>query len=190
VNYQTLGGYWAHDWIHFRWDGTTESIAENIVRNSSSGEVLVNFDGVAGDLPQFNDDGYRVLAKGVPPYSGETTSYTGTRHHARIDHFDGNKGRALIGTNAADPASWLAVGTGVPPEQLRFTWFMPALVFLENWDEASRTGALVAYNYELDARATLANGVSSFDLTSYPWDGVVYSIPEGKKQGIWFAKAK
>lgn len=190
INYQPLGDLVAHDWIHFRWDGTTESIAERIVRNASSGEVLVNFDGVAGDLPQFSDDGYRVLAKGVPPYSGEATSYTGERHHARIDHFDGETGRALLGTDAKDPSSWDAVGKRVPPELLRFAWFMPALVFIEDWDPDSQTGSLVAYNYELDARDTIAVGVSSFDLTSYPWEGVVYSVPRGKQSGIWFSKAK
>ena len=67
---------------------------------------------------------------------------------------------------------------------------MPALLFIENWDPDTKTGSLVAYNYELDARSTIAEGVSSFDLTSYPWDGVVYSIPRGKKQGIWFSRAK
>jgi hypothetical protein len=73
---------------------------------------------------------------------------------------------------------------------MRFSWFMPALVFIENWDDTSKTGSLVAYNYELDARSTIAQGVSSFDLTSYPWDGVVYSIPKGKKQGLWFSRAE
>ena len=190
INYQPLGDLVAHDWVHFRWDGTIEPIAERIVRNTSSGEVLVNFDGVAGDLPQFSDDGYRVLAKGVPPYSGEATSYAGERHHARVDHFDGSAGRLLLGTDAKDPSSWDVVGTSAPPELLRFAWFMPALVFIDDWDPDSSTGSLVAYNYELDARDTIAVGVSSFDLTSYPWDGVVYSVPRGKKRGIWFSKAK
>jgi hypothetical protein len=67
---------------------------------------------------------------------------------------------------------------------------MPALLFIEDWDPDQKTGSLVAYNYDLDARDTIAEGVSSFDLTSYPWDGVVYSVPEGKQRGIWFSKAK
>jgi hypothetical protein len=190
INYQPLGDLIAHDWVHFRWDGTVEPIAERIVRNTSSGEVLVNFDGMAGDLPQFSGDGYRVLAKGVSPYAGEATSYAGERHHARVDHFDGNAGRVLLGTDAKDPSSWDVVGNGAPPESLRFAWFMPALMFIEDWDPDSNTGSLVAYNYELDARDTIAEGVSSFDLTSYPWDGVLYSVPRGKKRGIWFSKAK
>jgi hypothetical protein len=190
VNYRELGGLLAHDWIHFRWDGSTEPIAERVVRNSSSGETLVNFDGVAGDLPKFDEDGYRVLAKGVPAYSGETTSYVGDRHYARVDQFDGSAGRLLLGTESNNPASWAAVGNGVPPELARFAWFMPALVFVEDWDSESHTGRLVAYNYELDARAVISERVSSFDLTSYPWDGVVYSVPSGKQRGIWFSKAK
>jgi hypothetical protein len=190
TNYQPLGDFVAHDWIHFRWDGATEAIAERIVRNASSGEVIVNFDGVAGDLPQFDDDGYRVVAEGVPPYAGEATSYTGQRHHARIDHFDGVAGRVLLGTDAKDPSSWSEVGNDVPPDSLRFSWFMPALLFLEDWDPAAKTGSLVAYNYELDARTTIAKGVSSFDLTSYPWEAVIYSVPKGKQRGIWLSKAK
>jgi hypothetical protein len=190
VNYQALGDYQAHDWLHFRWDGESEIIAERIVRNPSSGEVLVNFDGVAGDLPSFVGDTYSVIAKGVPPFSGEATSYVGERHEARIDQFDGSVGRVLIGTYMNDPEQWQVVGANTPPDLMRFAWFMPALVFIENWDADTSTGSLVAYNYELDARTTIAEGVSSFDLTSYPWDGVVYSVPKGKKPGIWFSKAK
>ncbi len=190
TNYQQLGGYTAHDWLHFNWDGTTEVIAERIVRNASSGELLVNFDGTAGDLPLFFDEEYRVLAQGVPPYSGATTSFVGERHYTRVDHFDGSAGRLLLGTASMDPSVWSPIAEDVPPDSARFSWFMPALLFIEAWDPDRKTGSLVAYNYDLEARETIAEGVSSFDLTSYPWDGVVYSVPEGKQRGIWFSKAK
>jgi hypothetical protein len=190
INYQPLGDYQVHDWIHFDWDGSTKAVAEHIARNATSGELLVNFDGVAGDLPVFDADGYRVVAKGVPPYAGAVTSYVGERHYARVDQFDGASGRLLLGVDAKDPSRWDAVASGVPPDSPRFSWFMPALLFIEDWDPDRKTGSLVAYNYELDARDTIAEGVSSFDLTSYPWDGVVYSVPEGKQRGIWFSKAK
>jgi hypothetical protein len=190
TNYQTLGGYTAHDWLHFRWDGTTQVIAEHIVRNSSNGELLVNFDGVAGDLPEFDEESYRVVAEAVPPYAGAVNSYAGERHYARVDHFDGQTGRIRLGTDAQDPTAWDVLAEGAQPESPRFAWFMPALVFIEGWDPATKTGSLVAYNYDLDARTTIAERVSSFDLTSYPWDGVVYTVPQGKQRGIWFSKAK
>jgi hypothetical protein len=190
ANYQQLEGYESYDLIHFRWDGTTEVIAERLVRNSANGEVLVNFDGVAADLPQFGDDGYRILATAVAPYAGTVTSFTGERHYARVAAFDGTSGQVLLGTDSLDPSAWESVGSGVTPESPRFAWFMPALLFIENWDPDSRTGALVAYNYELEARTTIAEGVSSFDLTSYPWEGVIYTVPEGKTRGIWFSRAK
>ncbi|HXK19093.1 MAG TPA: hypothetical protein VNG33_14875 [Polyangiaceae bacterium] len=190
VNYQMLGGYQATDWVNFHWDGTIKLVAERIVRNASSGEMLVNFDGVSGDVPEFLGDTYRVIAQGVPAYTEELASYVGEHHQARVDHFDGAAGRAVLGAEGQDPAAWDVVGNDVPPELMRFSWFMPALVFVENWDQAKKTGSLVAYNYELDARTTIADGVSSFDLTSYPWDGVVYSVPRGTKRGIWFSKAK
>jgi hypothetical protein len=190
TNYQTLGDYVAHDWLHFSWDGTVEAIAEHVVRNTSSGELLVNFDGVAGDLAQVSGDTFRVVAQGVPPYSGLVASYVGVPHYARVDHFDGTTGRLRLGTDPLDPSSWDVVARGVQPDSARFTWFMPALLFIEDWDADAQTGSLVAYNYDLDARTTIAEGVSSFDLTSYPWDGVVYSVPKGKKRGIWFSKAK
>jgi hypothetical protein len=190
VNYQQLGGYTAYDWLHFRWSGETELIAEHVVRNSSSGEVLVNFDGVAGDLPLFDDDGLHVVAEDVPPYSGEATSHIGTRRYARIDHFDGDSGRLQITKDTSRLLDFEELGSGVTPDGLRFSWFMPALVFLEGWDPQRKTGSLVAYNYELDARTTIAEGVSSFDMTSYPWDGVLYAVPYGNKRGLWFSKAK
>jgi hypothetical protein len=190
TNYQVLGGLLAHDWVHFRWNGETELIAERIVRNSSSGELLVNFDGVAGDLPLFADDGLSIVAEDVPPYAGEATSYVGDRRYARVDHFDGDSGRLLLSTDPAEPDSWQALGNGVTPEAPRFSWFMPALLFLENWDTERKVGTLVAYNYELDARSTIAEGVSSFDMTSYPWDGLIYAVPYGRSKGLWFSKAK
>jgi hypothetical protein len=190
VNTQSLGGLVAHDWLRFRWDGTTDTLAERVVRNSAMGETLVNFDGVAGDLPAFDEDGYQVLVRGVPADAREATSYVGERLFARVDQFDGAAGRLLLGAEANAPASWAAIGSDVPPQHLRFPWFMPALVFLEGWEEDSGTGRLVAYNYELDARTTISEGVSSFDLTSYPWDGVIYAVPAGKQRGLWFSKAK
>lgn len=190
TNYQVLGGLLAHDWVHFRWNGETEPIAERIVRNSSSGEVLVNFDGIAGDLPVFTDGEVSIVAEDVPPYAGEATSYVGPRRYARVDHFDGSSGRLLISDDLTLPDSWQALGHGVTPEAPRFSWFMPALLFLEDWDAERKVGTLVAYNYELDARSTIAEGVSSFDMTSYPWDGLIYAVPYGKSQGLWFTKAK
>lgn len=190
LNYQRLGGYMAHDWVHFDWDGSTELIAERIVRNTASGEVLVNFDGVSGDLPLFSNDGVSIVAEKVPPNLGEASSFTTPRRHARMDQFDGETGRVLLSNEFDRPSLWDPVATGVTPESLRFAWFMPAVMFLENWDAETQTGDLVAYNYELDARATISEGVSSFDLTSYPWDGVVYAVPYGKRQGVWFSKAK
>lgn len=190
VNYQALGGYTAHDWLRFRWNGETDLVAEHVIRNSSTGEVLVNFDGVAGDVPLFAEDGLHVVVEDVPPYAGEATSYVGTRRYARIDRFDGSSGRAQITTHSSRLIDWQELGNGVTPDGLRFSWFMPAVVFLEDWDAERRTGSLVAYNYELDARSTIAKGVSSFDMTSYPWDGIIYTVPYGNKRGLWFSKAK
>jgi hypothetical protein len=190
VNYREIGDFEAHDWIHFRWDGVVETIAERMVRNRSTGQLLINFDGVAGDLPRFVPDGVEVLVERVPPNQGEATSYSDTPRYARIDEFDGSTGRVLIGSDLNDISSWKPLASGVPPASPRFSWFMPALLFLEDWDAESETGSLIAYNYELDARAKLADGVSSFDLTRYPWDGVVYAVPNGKQRGIWFSKAK
>lgn len=190
VNQRKLGDYSVYDWIRFRWDGTTSAVASGVLTSAPSGETLVNFDGVAGDLAWFLGDGYEIRARGVSPSLGELSSFVGTPHYARLDQFDGESGRVRMGTTEGDPAAWSATARAVPPDSVRFAWFMPALVFIENWDAQSRTGSLVAYNYELDARATIAEGVSSFDLTSYPLEGVVYAVPSGAQQGLWFSKAK
>jgi hypothetical protein len=190
INYQELGAYTAFDWLNFRWSGETQVVAAHVVRNSASGEVLVNFDGVAGDLPRFDEEGLHVVAEDVPPHTGDAASYIGTRRYARVDHFDGNSGRLRITKDDQRLLDFEELASGVTPDGLRFSWFMPALVFLEGWDKERKTGSLVAYNYELDARTTIAEGVSSFDLTSYPWDGVIYTVPYGNKRGLWFSKAK
>lgn len=190
INHEQLGSFTVRDWVHFDWDGTSEvSLAR--VLDAPSGDLLVNFDGVAGDLPVYDgESGYDLTARGIPPSVGERASFIGTRHYARVDSYDGSSGRLLLGTKGGDPRSWTTLARDVPSEFVAFSWFMPALVFLEDWDESTRTGSLVAYNYELEARATIAEGVSSFDLTSYPLEGVVYTVPSGKARGIWFSKAK
>lgn len=191
VNYQKVGGFWTYDWLRFRWNGESEVRAEHVMHNRSDGELLVNFDGVSADVPAFDDDGVVIQAEKVPPSTGRATSFTKPERHARIDQFDGATGRVRLSRGPEDELSlWDPVADGVTPESLRFVWFMPAVMFLENWDAETETGDLVAYNYELDARATISEGVSSFDLTSYPWDGVVYAVPYGKRQGVWFSKAK
>jgi hypothetical protein len=190
VNQRSFGAFTTRDWLRFRWDGTTDLSAEGVL-NAPSGDLLINFDGVAGDLASFDAQaGYDVLARGIPPSSGERASFTGTRHYSRVDRFDGSAGRLLLGTQSGDPRTWKELGSDVPPELVLFSWFMPALVFVEHWNADSRTGDLVAYNYDLDARSKIAEGVSSFDLTGYPLDGVVYTVPSGDGQGIWFSKAK
>ena len=190
TNFRTLAGYESYDLVRFRWDGTTEPFAEKIVRNSADGDLLVNFDGVTADLPQFHEDGYRVLATGVVPYAGGVASFTTPRHYARVVDFDGASGSLLLGTDSEDPTAWESLASLVLPESPRFAPFMPSVLFLEDWDADSKTGALVAYNVELEARTTIAEGVSSFDLASYPWEGVVYTVPYGKTRGIWFSRAK
>lgn len=191
TNYQQLGDYSAHDRVRFDWDGTTEVIAERVVLNATTGELLVHFDGVAGELPLFSSTAsYDVVAHGVPPNLGIASGLGGVRHYVRVDQFDGSSGRLRLGTDARDLREWDAIGEAVSLESPRFAWFMQAVLFLENWDPEQSTGSLVAYNYDLSSKTTIASGVSSFDLTSYPWDGVLYSVPKGKKRGIWFSKAK
>ena len=190
ANFQSLGGVEVFDWVLFRWNGETQLLAERIVQSSASGETLVNFDGVSGDLALIADDDVQILAEGLPSNTREAISYVGAHHYARVDHFDGTSGRLVMSQDSSEPRLWEELARGVAPENVRFSWFMPAVIFLEGWDAERGTGALIAYNYELDARVTLAEGVSSFDLTSYPWDGVIYSVPHGRDRGIWFSKAK
>ena len=107
-----------------------------------------------------------------------------------MDHFDGDSGRLLLGRSPDDIGAWQELGAHVAPQFVAFSWFMPALLFLDDWDPARGSGTLIAYNYDLDARSTIAEGVTSFDMTSYPLDGVVYAVPKGNQRGIWFSKAK
>jgi len=189
VNHRQVAGYWASDRITFLWDGTIRERAHAVVEDAN-GELLVDFDGISGNVANFADRDYDVRFERVPPAYPPAVSYIGDRHLARVDHFDGTGGRLRLGRDVDEPDAWLTVGKNVAPETVRFAWFMPALMFIENWDPDTSSGSLVAYNYELDARTTIAEGVSSFDLTRYPWDSVVYAVPRGKKQGIWVAKAK
>jgi hypothetical protein len=190
VNFRRLGGLEVHDWVHFRWDGKTELIAEGVVRNQATGELMVNYDGVAADRPLFSGaTEFRIDARHLSPYVGDISSYA-DMYQARIAEFNGDSGQLQLGHLSGSSRDWTPLANDVAPEFLRFAWFMPALLFLEGWDPKRQSGTLVAYNYELQAKSVIAEGVSSFDLTSYPWDGVVYAVPRGKQQGLWFSKAK
>ncbi|HYQ14689.1 MAG TPA: hypothetical protein VEQ58_02995, partial [Polyangiaceae bacterium] len=190
TNLQSLGGRRVSDYVRFRWTGETSVFVERVLANTNSGESLINFDGTAGDLARFDGDEPRIIAQGVPPNLTMLTSYSNVAQVARMDHFDGSSGRLLLGTNDYDLSSWKELGSHVAPQFVIFSWFMPAVLFLDDWDQDSLSGTLVAYNYELDARSTIAEGVTSFDMTSYPLDGVVYAVPRGNQRGMWFSKAK
>jgi hypothetical protein len=190
VDYEEVAGRTTARWLRFDWQGERKTVAERLLVNEYYSDFIVNFDGAAGDQVIVSDDELIVLTEGVPPFPSAKSSYVEPDHRARIDRYDGTSGRLSLVNLELEGITYRDLAQGVPPSAFRFAWFMPALFFLEDYDAELETGTLSAYNYDLDARMLVAPGVSSFDLTTYPWAGVLYAVPRGKNQGIWFAKAK
>jgi hypothetical protein len=173
--------------IGWNWDGTSQTLAENVDLAAVVPGILANFDGHAGDVLGLDASGSVVVEQsGSPPFDS-TEGDLGSS--LRLEHFDGTVG-ALTYAEGLGP--FQAVAQRVPPDEYEFLTIvpLPGFAYLESYDEKSLTGTLSVQNTSLGATSTVAAGVSDFIATNYPLPGLLYAVPSGDNAGIWFARAK
>jgi len=67
---------------------------------------------------------------------------------------------------------------------------MNALTYTDAWDIQNGVGSLNLYELDLDATTFISGGVREFLEIFWPWEGIMYVVPNGDRAGIWVARAK
>jgi hypothetical protein len=172
-----------------RWnrDGTTETIATGVLKDSS--DLIVNWNGVVGDRARLTEEGeLEILLRGVPRRDYEYQDQS-KRWHAVFDQSDG-----VIGTLSIDEsdsrtfAHKKVIATGVRHPRHQFLdVVLPGIAFISNYTLETDTGRLEYKNLELDFRGTISEGVSDFIPAG---NGLLYTVPFGSARGVWIARAQ
>ncbi len=154
---------------------------------SSPRGILERFDGSVGDLSVAvaRGDGYetRKLAGGVPIQDQTFDQESGD--FAFVGDFDGVSGTPYL----VRGGRVRAVGKKALPGTLRFLEQPRAIAYLaENGTGTSATLRAWLIDAELDYQ--VAERVTEYRELPWPSPGLLYSVPEGDRAGIWFAKAR
>ncbi len=173
--------------VRWSWDGTAETLGENVDLEATLPGILIDFDGHAGDVLGLDASGDPVVEQvGSPPFDNTQDDLDSS---LRLEHFDGSVGDLsyLDGLGAEQ-----TVAQRVPPYEYEFLAIvpLPGFAYLGNYDGNAAAGTLFVQNTALGATSTVASGVSDFVGTNYPLPGILYAVPSGANAGIWFARAK
>ena len=182
---------------YFTPDGTRVDLATRVIRDG--GRLIVDYDGVAGNLAAVSRDQLHVVAEGVP--------WRGYEYHDRKDRwtalyhgFDGTRGALSILDGGLDGAQQTFQTSGTPAFALRtiapdvgyfriafLDFVLPGIIYLAEHDPERDVGLLEYRNLELGFTAQISAGVSDFIVTT---DDVLYAVPYGDAAGIWLLQAK
>lgn len=183
-------------YLFFTPDGSVRELATGVLRRSEG--LVIDYDGVAGNLALARRDQLLVVAEGVP-WRGYQNADPQGRWTAIFHDFDGVHGNLSVMDGRLDPAR---VGSKSNPVKLplrpiasQVRYFgstflydvLPGVGYLADHDTETDTGRLEYNNFELDFRALVSEGVSDFIVTS---DGVLYAVPFGDNRGIWLVRSK
>lgn len=164
-----------------------------------AGRLIVDYDGVAGNLVAVSRDQVRVVAERVP-FRGFEYGDRKSRWTALFSQFDGENGTLSILDGSLDSAESAYQASGTPAFELRtvasnvsyfrtafLDFVLPGILYLSDRDPVLDVGLLEYRNLELGFTAQIAQGVSDFIVTA---DDVIYSVPYGNAAGIWLLQAK
>jgi hypothetical protein len=148
-------------------------------------QLLANFDGMVGDLVSIDADlSPTLVAERVPAPPASGPDFV----RAVLSDFDGTTGKLLLFEGAPDRSPEV-IARGVPLDGFEFMW-KSAIVYKDAFDPVSATGRLVARFLATADTFPLQRGVGEFRATSWPEQGVLYSVATGENSGIWFARAR
>jgi hypothetical protein len=180
-----------------RWhlDGTIDELGTGVLRGL--GDLLVNFDGRAGDFALPSTGALITVAHGVPPgrfrFRDPKNRWTALFHD-----FDGTTASLSITDSLLDfnqaaheqvpPPALQSVAQGVVVDwRTDFVSSLPGIAYLTDYDPVNDVGRLAYRNLQLEFTATVSEGVSRYLSTP---DGLIYSVPFGESAGIWAVRAR
>jgi hypothetical protein len=177
--------------------GITRDLATRTLRDA--GRLIIDYDGVAGNLAATAGDQLHVIAERVP-YRGYEYRDRKDRWTAIYRDFDGTHGSLAILDGGLDGAQSAFENSRSPAFELRtiasdvgyfrtafLDFVLPGIVYLAEHDPERGIGLLEYRNLELGFTAQIASGVADFIVTA---DDVLYTVPYGDAAGIWLLQAK
>ncbi len=179
-------------------DGAPQSsvvLAEKVVRflggsiYSPQG-ILSNYDGVVGDLVQLEraqegEVDSTTLLSDVPTQSSTTEPETG-RWTVLGDSKDGATGTLYLSESSRGPLN--AIAEDVWVNTARFLEEPRGVSYLAG--EEDGYAQLQVYLIESGLTITIHNKVNEYRVLPWPSPGILYAVPEGEDQGLWYAKAR
>jgi hypothetical protein len=173
-----------------RWDreGTVETLATGVLDRTS--ELIVNWNGAAGDRARITEDGeLEIFLEGIPRSDYEYLD-SSRRWHAVFDESaDGVTGTLSIdSSNSRTFANKRVIARAVRHPRHQFLdVVLPGIAYVSNYDYVSDTGRLEYNNLELGFRGIVSEGVSDFIPAG---NGILYTVPFGSARGVWLARAQ
>jgi|GEM_PF-1675705 len=169
--------------IDVKTQGVTELAVR--VRPDFALGLLINFDGQVGDWAQIDTNGrVRTLAQGVPLH----TPVVVKDWVLALDQMSGETGR-LIAFNSG-LTKLTPIAEGVPIGGFSIVEESPVALYLTRYTASLGTGQLRAQLLTTGDDLPVSDGVGDFEETLWPKPGVLYSVPSGASQGLWFAAAR
>ena len=178
--------------VRWAWDGSEETLAENVDRAASASGILADYDGHSGNVLTVDMHGDTAVEQvGAPPFNTTLRSIN-YGWALRLEHFDGVTGDLTLAKDLSRSSAYETVAARVPPNQYQFTTIvpLPGFAYIGDFNEKTQTGTLFVQNLQLGSTLTVAKNVSDFVATNYPLPGLLYAVPIGNDAGLWFARAK
>ncbi len=173
-----------------------ETVAENVVRFFGSSPyspqgILAGFDGAAGELLLLENDSNETptatsLLQGVPNQSTTTEPETG-RWAIVADSEDGRVGTLYLSSTERAPLKPMA--TNVWINTARFLEQPRGLSYLAG-PPGRDAAELKVYLIDSGLTVTIHRLVNEYRALPWPSPGILYVVPSGNDQGLWYAKAR
>jgi hypothetical protein len=178
-------------------------IADRVSANFSQG-LLANFDKTLsiGDLygPVQLGQTPGLVAHGVPYVPRQDVLVTSKNPDtvgygkAAITNSDGKLGDLTLlrfpPSSSEGPDSPQVIASNVPVGKYKFFLYMSALAYADSWDREHDVGSLNLRQLDLDTWTFVSDQVREFMEIFWPWEGVMYVVPDGDRAGIWVTRAK
>jgi hypothetical protein len=143
--------------------------------------VLHQYDGATGTVSVLQDDELEELATGVVSLGSSIPDY-----RAILADFDGDSGTLLLITTMDDGSYDIEpLASGVPSPGYLLLRFAGAISYLRDIEADVGTGRL-EIRFFSTGETYGVGGVSEWMAMDWPDVGVVYSVPDGDRSGIWF----
>lgn len=159
-----------------------EQVAENVAYLSSLG-LVSEFDGANGKLHRLGEDDFslELLADNASIQGVQIDSFTS--RGLFLSDFDGQAGNLTL----LDGENTELISENVRPGQYQFTALLPMVTVLSDLESGQAT--LKLRHLERDEQIIVSTGVSEVLEVGWPTEGFLYSVPEGERAGVWFARA-